>query len=72
MLNMANYPFNGAINSGFAEVDWRGPVAKDLRWETTSQYNAGIDIGIFNGSVNFTVDYYYKKTRELVQEVKIP
>lgn len=72
MLSVANYPFAGNITSGFAQVDWRGPVSDDLRWETTAQYNVGLDMGFFNGRVNFTVDYYYKKTRDLLQEVKIP
>lgn len=72
MLNMANYPFGGAINSGFAEVDWRGPVSDDLRWETTAQYNVGIDMGFLNNRINLTVDYYHKKTRDLLQDVKIP
>lgn len=53
-------------------MEWRGPVAEDLHWETTAQYNAGLDIGFFNNRVNLTVDYYYKKTRDLLQEVKIP
>lgn len=72
MLNMANYPFGGAISSGFAEVDWRGPVADDLRWETTAQYNVGLDMGFLNNRINFTADYYRKKTRNLLQDVKIP
>ncbi|MDO4181431.1 MAG: TonB-dependent receptor, partial [Bacteroidales bacterium] len=72
MLNPANYPFAGSTSSGFAQVDWRGPVSDDLRWETTAQYNAGLDMGFFNGRVNFTIDYYHKKTRDLLQEVKIP
>ena len=72
ILNIANYPFSGALSSGFAQVDWRGPVAPDLRWETTSQYNVGLDLGFLNNRINFTVDYYYKKTRDLLQDVKIP
>ena len=72
ILNVANYPFSGALSSGFAQVDWRGPVAQDLRWETTSQYNVGLDLGFLNNRINFTVDYYYKKTRDLLQDVKIP
>lgn len=72
MLSVANYPFAGGINSGFAQVDWRGPVADDLRWETTAQYNVGLDMGFLNGRINLTVDYYHKKTRDLLQEVKIP
>lgn len=72
MLASANYPFGGSMNSGVAEVDWRGPVSEDLRWETTAQYNAGVDMGFFNNRVTFTVDYYHKKTRDLLQEVLIP
>lgn len=51
MLSVANYPFAGGINSGFAQVDWRGPVADDLRWETTAQYNVGLDMGFLNGRI---------------------
>ena len=72
ILNIANYPFSGALSSGFAQVDWRGPVSEDLRWETTSQYNIGLDMGFLNNRINFTVDYYHKKTRDLLQDVKIP
>lgn len=72
ILNIANYPFSGALSSGFAQVDWRGPVSEDLRWETTSQYNVGLDMGFLNNRINFTVDYYHKKTRDLLQDVKIP
>jgi len=53
-------------------VNWRGPVDKNIKWETTAQYNAGIDFGWFNNRLTLTVDYYHKKTRDLLQEVKIP
>lgn len=72
ILNIANYPYAGSLESGFAQVDWRGPVSKDLRWETTSQYNIGLDMGFLNNRINLTIDYYYKKTRDLLQDVKIP
>lgn len=71
-LDSASYPFAGSITNGFAEVDWRGPVSDDLKWETTSQYNAGIDMGFLNNRINLTVDYYYKKTDNLLQQVQIP
>lgn len=72
MLSTANYPFGGSITSGSAQVKWRGPVDGDLKWETTSQWNAGIDFGWFDNRLTFTIDYYYKKTRDLLQNVKIP
>lgn len=72
MLSVANYPFAGNITNGFAQVDWRGPVSDDLRWETTAQYNIGLDMGFLDGRININIDYYKKKTRDLLQEVKIP
>lgn len=71
MLFAAQYPFNGALSNGFANVEWRGPVAGDLRWETTAQYNIGLDMSFLNNRINFTIDYYRKKTRDLLQEVII-
>lgn len=71
MLAGAQYPFGGNLSSGFANVEWRGPVSGDLRWETTRQFNAGLDIGLCNNRFTLTVDYYYKKTRDLLQDVNI-
>lgn len=72
VLGAANYPFNGLLNSGVSMVDWRGPVNPDLKWETTAQFNAGIDFGWLDNRLQLTVDYYYKKTRDLLQNVTIP
>ncbi|MDR2954524.1 MAG: TonB-dependent receptor [Prevotella sp.] len=72
LLGTANYPYGSGLTSGYAEQVWRGPVNKDLKWETTDQYNAGIDFGFMNSRINIVVDYYYKKTKDLLQMVKIP
>ena len=72
VLQAANYPYNGALSSGVSMIDWRGPTNKNLKWETTSQFNAGIDIGFMENRLQLTIDYYYKKTRDLLQNVTIP
>ncbi len=72
LLSVSNYPFGGSSSSGFSEVSWRGPVSADLKWETTDQYNVGIDLGFDSNRYTLTADYYYKKTKDLLQEVKIP
>lgn len=72
VLEAANYPYNGTLESGEAMIDWRGPTNPDLKWETTSQADAGIDIGFLNNRINLTFDYYYKRTRDLLQNVTIP
>ncbi len=70
--SVANYPYNSSISSGAALVTWRGPADTELKWETTDQYNAGIDFGFFDNRLMFTIDYYHKKTYDLLQQVKIP
>ena len=44
----------------------------DLKWETTKQTDVGIDIGLFKHRVNITLDYYYKKTVDLLLQVPVP
>ncbi|WP_242927505.1 SusC/RagA family TonB-linked outer membrane protein [Pontibacter vulgaris] len=38
----------------------------DLKWEETSQLNLGADLGALNGRVNLAIDYYIKKTDNLL------
>jgi TonB-linked SusC/RagA family outer membrane protein len=72
VLEAANYPYSGTLESGEAMIDWRGPANPDLKWETTDQADAGLDIGFLNNRINLTFDYYYKRTRDLLQNVTIP
>ena len=72
VLEAANYPYTGTLESGEAMIDWRGPTNPDLKWETTDQFDAGLDIGFLNNRINLTFDYYYKRTRDLLQNVTIP
>ncbi|MBR4364597.1 MAG: TonB-dependent receptor [Prevotella sp.] len=72
VLDAANYPYNGTLESGVSMIDWRGPNNPDLKWETTAQFNAGIDFGWMDNRLQLTIDYYYKKTRDLLQNVTIP
>ncbi|OAV72615.1 Outer membrane receptor for ferrienterochelin and colicins [Bacteroidales bacterium Barb6] len=43
-----------------------------LKWETTAQYNAGIDAGFFGDRLTLTADAYYKKTSDLFFKVPVP
>ena len=37
-----------------------------LKWETTVQYNVGLDLGFVNDRIQFTADWYYKHTKDLL------
>ncbi|GBU08286.1 SusC/RagA family TonB-linked outer membrane protein [Bacteroidales bacterium] len=45
---------------------------QDLTWETTSQSNIGIDLTILNNRLSFSVDAYYKYTKNLLMDVPLP
>lgn len=45
---------------------------KDLTWETTTQTNVGLDLGLFDNRVALTLDAYYKKTTDLLMNVALP
>ncbi|MGF1635734.1 MAG: SusC/RagA family TonB-linked outer membrane protein [Cyclobacteriaceae bacterium] len=44
----------------------------DLRWETSEQLDIGIDAGFFNDKLLFTIDYYDKRTKDLLIVAPIP
>ena len=44
----------------------------DLTWESTRSWNAGIDLNFFNNRVEFILDAYIKKTRNLLLQQDYP
>jgi TonB-linked SusC/RagA family outer membrane protein len=38
----------------------------DLRWESTNQFNLGVDASFFKSRISISADYYYKKTKDLL------
>lgn len=68
-LYSLNYLFGNNVVAGFAPQ--RIPN-KNLGWESTLQYDGGFDISLFDNRLQFTADYYYKKTKDLLLNVEIP
>ncbi len=44
----------------------------DLKWESTTQFNYGLDLSLLNSRLNFTADYYNKITKDLLMTLNIP
>ncbi len=44
----------------------------ELKWETSEQIDAGIDLGFFENKLTFTADYYEKNTKDLLAEATTP
>lgn len=71
-LAVYNYPFNGNLQTGLADDVYAGPANASLKWETTTAYNAGLDLGLFRGNINLHVDVYRKETNNLLQFITTP
>ena len=44
----------------------------DLKWEATHMFNIGLDFSLFNGRLGGTVEYYSKKTKDMLYNYSVP
>lgn len=61
------YSFNNRIVVGYVQSNRSNP---ELKWETTAQYNLGLDLKLFS-RVDVVTDAYYKKTSDLLLNVPV-
>lgn len=45
---------------------------QDLKWETTSQTNIGLDFTVLKNRLTLSMDYYYKQTKNMLMYVSLP
>ena len=66
-----NYSFN-SNKDGYTSGAYPSRLENlDLTWETSEQMNIGLDARFLNSRLNFTFDYYQKKTKDLLVQVPI-
>jgi TonB-linked SusC/RagA family outer membrane protein len=79
--NIGNYTsyalINNTVNAVFGNTVSAGAVVtslanKNLGWETTRQFDLGLDLGLFNNRVQFIYDFYTKNTTNLLYSVQVP
>lgn len=63
------YALNHSILPGFAPTALANP---NLRWESNTTRNFGLDLSIFNNRVQFTMDVYKNTAKDLLLAVNIP
>ncbi|WP_367868536.1 SusC/RagA family TonB-linked outer membrane protein [Pedobacter sp. WC2423] len=59
----SKYLNNGVISNAIGPVRNENP---NLKWESTATANIGLDFGLFGNRVTGSVDYYIKKTSDLI------
>jgi TonB-linked SusC/RagA family outer membrane protein len=68
-INTTNVMFGDGLRSGFYPGSTGNP---DLKWETTFQWDIGIDLSLFNDRFNIVADYYHKTTRDMLFNLPLP
>ena len=69
LLSPIRYNFENELAIGYFESNLAN---NDLTWEKTDQFNIGFDLSLFDSSVNLTIDAYNKRTKDLLQNVRLP
>ncbi|HEY6900889.1 MAG TPA: SusC/RagA family TonB-linked outer membrane protein, partial [Puia sp.] len=68
-LSIVQYAYGDAPALGFSPYEMINP---SLTWETTGQYNVGIDFGLFGGRVSGSIDAYSQNTYNLLLNRNLP
>ena len=62
---------SGYTGEGGIYAVWSGIANTNLKWETTSQLDFGVDVSLFGNRLNVTFDWYDKVTNDLLRERNI-
>lgn len=62
------YDLAGTNNSVMSGVIVSASGNKDLKWETTTQTNIGLDLRMFNNTFGLSLDYFIKNTKDMLTQ----
>jgi len=68
-IGNAYYSPNGILTKGQAQTSFGN---NSLRWERTQSKNFGFELGVLNNRISMNIDYYIKRTNDLLYDVSIP
>ena len=67
-LGNGAYDLNGTNTNVVSGIKVATTGNPDLKWETTTQTNIGIDAYLFNRAISLTLDYYWKNTKDMITQ----
>ena len=65
-LRHGSYDLNGTNNSVVPGIVAASSGNRNLKWETTTQTNLGIDANLFSGALSLSFDYFWKNTKDML------
>ena len=79
--NIGNYPYASLISGGFYYPFGGAPTEgytitskgnSNVKWETSTQTDVGLDAGFFNDALQLTADYFIKNTSNMLLSIPEP
>lgn len=68
-LTESSYPIGGSVQTGIWQSDYAN---EDIKWEQVKSFNLGLDFTLLNGALDGAIDYYNKKTDDMLFRVPLP
>lgn len=68
-FNGHNYYWDGELKTGMDLTKFGNP---NLKWETTTEYNLGLDYGFLKNRISGSIDVFYKEIKDLLSERSLP
>ena len=65
------YDEHGVVNAMQSAAQWNYAV-RNISWETTTTYDVGLDLAMFNNRLSLSFDYYRKNTKDMLLATQIP
>ncbi|OQP53421.1 SusC/RagA family TonB-linked outer membrane protein [Niastella yeongjuensis] len=69
VLLSQDYSYNKVLSSGAAVIGYADPT---ISWESTTTYDVGTDLALWNNRINLTLDWYKKRTNGILRQVNLP
>ena len=68
---VSTYGSTGQYDGGYVMLGATKLANPDLKWESTGMFNVGLDFGLLKGRLSGNVEYYIKKTKDLIWDYPV-
>lgn len=74
--NIGNYRYADAYdivnNNDEVAFQWKQKGTKNITWETNTNWNVGVEFDLFHNRLSGSIDYFYRKTSDMLFSLKTP
>ncbi|MCY4215821.1 MAG: TonB-dependent receptor [Flavobacteriaceae bacterium] len=69
LITYANYVFGNSVATGVTQTTLAN---QDLKWETSTQTNIGLDLAMYQNKLQLSVEYFIKETKDIILRAPLP